>query len=105
MAFESPEVLDKYIILKPPVEPHEILCSISYGEIAYGKKIYIKMKEDKISSHEYFADNGYGYTNYALYYSNNTNQIYCITTGYQFGKNSFIKYAIIEDESIFDKYM
>jgi hypothetical protein len=105
MSFESPLVLEEYIKSRQPVETHDILASISYGGIAYGKQVYQKMKKDKIHSHEYFAENACGYTNYSLYYSNNTNQIYCIHTGCQYGKNSFIKYAIIEDESIFDKYM
>ena len=105
MSFESPLVLEEYIKSRQPVEPNNILASISYGEIAYGKRLYQKMKEDKKTYHEYFAENASGYTNYALYYSNNTNQIYCIHTGCQYGKNSFIKYAIIEDEFIFDNYM
>ena len=105
MAFECPIVLDRYIKLKKPVEPHEILSSISCGEIAYGKQVYQKMKEHKTESHEYFAENASGYTNYALYYSITTNNIYCIHTGYQYGKNNFINYTIINDEFIFDNYM
>jgi len=105
MSFESPLVLEEYIKSREPVEPHDILGCISSGEIAYGKQVYQKMKKDKIHSYEYFAENGYGYANYALYYSIDTNRIYCIHTGTQNGKNSFIKYTIIEDESIFDKYM
>jgi hypothetical protein len=105
MSFECPIVLDQYIKSKEPVDHHNILCSISCGEIAYGKKVYQKMKEEKKTYHEYFAENASGYTNYALYYSNNTNQIYCIHTGYQYGKNNFINYAIIYDEFIFDNYM
>jgi len=102
MLLKLDEFIESIIESKEPVDPHQILATISSIENVYGKQVYQKMKKEEIRIHEYFAENAGGYTNYALYYSSNTKKIYCIHIG-MYGK--FENYSIIEDESIFDKYI
>ena len=104
------ENLNNYIASNQPVDPHEILATVSCRGNRFGKEVYEQMiKGEEIingkpQSHKFFADSGSGYVNYALYHSPVTDKIYCVRSGYCMGKIIFTNYTIIEDSSIFDKY-
>lgn len=99
------DALNKFIDNNPPNDIHSILAQISCIEIFNGKQIYKKMKEGNANSkHIYFASNCWGISNYALYNSDINNKIYCVYRSLINRKIDFLKYVVIDDETIFDKY-
>jgi hypothetical protein len=113
-------ILEDLIANKSPVEPHNILGCISFGDIANGMKSYLYLKNEEEPETERepetepetereredkpnyirFGESAMGYNVYSLYKSENKN-IYLIYVSIQ----TPINYAIIENESIFMNYL
>jgi hypothetical protein len=91
----------EYIASNNATELHNCLACITSNENYFGKKTYqsIKCGEEK-SRFVWFASNGCGYSNYALYNATD-GKIYCLS----YSMMKLYKYAVIENDTDFDPYI
>ena len=87
--------LDNFISKTAPAELSDMMVGISHYDLQNGKYLFCEMKKIYPAGYyEIFASYGLGNSNYALYKSAN-GIIYFIYQGF----TSFIKYAIVPDDS------
>jgi len=99
--FQKEKIIEEYIANNEVLKEHKYL-GMCIMDATYGKEIYRSLSNNLMSENYFiFGSNGGGQTEFALYKSNTTNNIYIFVLNY----GDIYSYEFVENEHWFDKYI